>query len=81
MENIVKEVHQGIKFRKCISVKNEEGRFDPKFDDNETCEAECTTVLYCIGQRPDWGKLLTGVNVELDKRGLVVADPLTYQTS
>ena len=72
---------KGIKFRKCISVKNEEGRFDPKYDDNETCEAECTTVLYCIGQRPDWGKLLTGVNVELDKRGLVVADPLTYQTS
>ena len=72
---------KGIKFRKCVSVKNEEGRFDPKFDDSVTEEAECTTVLYCIGQRPDWGKLLTGVNVELDKRGLVIADPLTYQSS
>ena len=72
---------KGIKFHKCVSVKNEEGRFDPKFDDSQTCEAECTTVLYCIGQRPDWGKLLTGVNIELDRRGLVVADPLTYGTS
>ena len=62
-------------------VKNEEGRFDPKFDDSVTEQADCDTVLYCIGQRPDWGKLLTGVNVELDKRGLVIADPLTYQTS
>ena len=23
---------KGVKFRKCLSVKNEEGRFDPKFD-------------------------------------------------
>ena len=72
---------KGIKFRKCISVKNEEGRFDPKFDDSVTEEARCQMVLYCIGQRPDWGKLLTGVNVETDRRGLVIADPLTYQTS
>jgi NADPH-dependent glutamate synthase beta subunit-like oxidoreductase len=71
----------GIKFHKCVSVKNAEGRFDPKFDDSVTEEARCQMVLYCIGQRPDWGKLLTGVNVETDKRGLVIADPLTYQTS
>ena len=36
----------GIKFRKCLSVKNEEGRFDPKFDENEITEVECTTVLH-----------------------------------
>ena len=72
---------KGIKFRKCTSVKNDEGRFDPKFDDSITEEAKCSTVLFCIGQRPDWGKLLTGVNVELTERGFVKADPLTYQTS
>ena len=71
----------GIKFRKCVSVKNEEGRFDPKFDDSVTEEVECSAVLYCIGQRPDLSKVLTGVNVELSPRGLVKADPLTYQTS
>ena len=72
---------KGIKFRKCVSVKNEEGRFDPKFDDSVTEEAKCDTVLYCIGQRPDWGTLLEGTKVEVDRRGLVVADPLTYQTA
>ena len=71
----------GIKFRKCVSVKDKNGKFAPKFDDKVTEEAKCTTVLYCIGQRPDWGKLLTGVNVELTDRGFVKADPLTYQTS
>ncbi|MBR2539309.1 MAG: FAD-dependent oxidoreductase [Mogibacterium sp.] len=72
---------KGIKFRKCLSVKNEEGRFDPKFDDSVVEEAACDTVLYCIGQRPDWGTLLEGTKVEVNGRGLVVADPLTYQTA
>ena len=71
----------GIKFRKCVSVKDKDGKFAPKFDDKVTEEAKCGTVLYCIGQRPDWGRLLTGVNVELTERGFVKADPLTYQTS
>ena len=72
---------RSISFRKCISVRNEEGKFDPKFDDSVTETAECDTVLYCIGQRPDWGRLLEGTGVELDGRGLVIADPLTYQTT
>ena len=71
----------GIRFRKCTSVKNAEGRFDPKFDDSITEEAECDTVLYCIGQKPDWGKLLEGTKVELTPRGFVVADPVTLQTA
>ena len=71
----------GIKFRKCVSVKDKDGKFAPKFDDKVTEEAKCDTVLYCIGQRPDWGSLLTGVDVELTDRGFVKADPLTYQTS
>ncbi len=71
----------GIKFHKCLSVKNEEGRFDPKFDDAVVEMAECGTVLFCIGQKPEWNELLTGVNVELNARGFVIADPLTYQTS
>ena len=71
----------GIKFRKCVSVKNEEGRFDPKFDDSVTEEVKCDTVLYCIGQKPDWGKMLEGTNVELSPRGFVIADPVTLQTA
>ena len=71
----------GIKFHKCVSVKNAEGRFDPKFDDSETTELECSTVLYCTGQKPDLGKMLEGTKVEISPRGMIVADPVTLQTA
>ena len=71
----------GIRFRKCLSVKNEEGRFDPEFDDSVTETVDCDAVLFCIGQRPEWGSLLEGVNVERNAKGLVIADSLTFQTS
>ena len=71
---------KGIKFKKCVSVKNKEGRFDPKFDEKVTEEAKCDTILFCIGQKPDYGKMLEGTKVKFTNRGFVVADPLTYQT-
>ena len=71
---------KAIRFRKCLSVKNAEGRFDPQFDDAVTETAACENVLYCIGQKPDWGKLLEGTKVEFNKNGTVKADPVTYQT-
>lgn len=71
----------GIRFRKCVSVKNAEGRFDPKFDDNETIEEECTTVLYCIGQKVQWKELLVGTKVEFNRNGTAKADPVTLQTA
>ena len=71
----------GIRFRKCLSVRNAEGRFAPAFDDSDTSEAECETVLYCIGQRADWGGLLTDTKVELNPNGTAKADALTLQTA
>ena len=71
----------GITFRKCLSVKNGEGRFAPVFNDSVTETADCTTVLYCIGQKADWGQLLAGTKVELNPNGTVKADPLTLQTA
>jgi len=71
----------GIKFRKCVSVKNAEGRFDPKFDDAVTAEEECVTVLYCIGQRTAWKDLLAGTKVEFNRNGTAIVDPVTLQTA
>ena len=71
----------GVKFRKCTRVKNDEGRFAPEFDDSVSEQAECTTVLYCIGQKVDWRELLTGTAVEFNPNGTVKADPVTYQTA
>ena len=71
----------GIRFRKCLSVRNAEGRFAPTFDDNTTEEVPCDMVLYCIGQKVDWKGLLTGTAVELNPNGTAKADPVTYQTA
>ena len=71
----------GVKFRKCVSVKNAEGRFAPVFDDGQTETAACAAVLYCIGQKVDWRELLKGTKVEFDPNGTAKADPVTYQTA
>ena len=71
----------GIRFRKCLSVRNAEGRFAPTFDDAVTEEVPCEMVLYCIGQKVDWRNLLTGTAVELNPNGTAKADPVTYQTA
>ena len=71
----------GIRFRKCLSVRNAEGRFAPTFDDNTTEEVPCDMVLYCIGQKVDWKGLLTGTAVELNPNGTAKADPVIYQTA
>ena len=71
----------GIKFRKCLRVKNDEGRFAPGFDDAVTEETSCDVVLYCIGQKAEWGTLLTGTKVEFNPNGTAKADPVTYQTA
>ena len=71
----------GIRFRKCLSVRNAEGRFAPTFDDNTIEEVPCDMVLYCIGQKVDWKGLLTGTAVELNPNSTAKADPVTYQTA
>ena len=71
----------GINFRKCLSVRNAEGRFAPTFDDAQTEKSDCDIVLFCIGQKADWGRLLEGTKVELNSNGTVKADPVTLQTA
>ena len=71
----------GITFKKCLSVKNSEGRFAPTYDESITETEECTTVLYCIGQKADWQQMLIDTKVEFNPNGTVKADPVTYQTS
>ncbi len=70
----------GIVFKKCTQVKNAEGRFDPKYDENETMTIECSNVILSVGQCTEWGNLLDGENVEF--RGPApVADKITFQTT
>ena len=70
----------GVVFKKCISVFDENGRFHPRYDEEQLLRVACESVLVSIGQSVRWGELLTGTKVEINKNGTVKADPLTYQT-
>ena len=40
----------GIVFKKCTSVKDADGRFNPQYDENETMTIECSNVIMSVGQ-------------------------------
>ena len=71
----------GIVFKKCISVYDADHRFSPVYDENETITIECENILLSIGQSIEWGDLLKGSRVELNRNGTAKADPVTYQTA
>ena len=70
----------GVEFKKCISVFDENRRFSPKFDENETKIVKANNVLISVGQGMDWGKLLEDSKIELNPNKTIKADSFTYQT-
>ena len=70
----------GIVFKKCTAVKDEEGRFNPQYDEEDTITLVCSNILLSIGQSIEWGGLLEGSRVEINRNGTAVADPVTCQT-
>ncbi len=71
----------GITFKKCLSTIDENGKFNPKYDENETMTVKAKHIIFAIGQAIEWGDLLKGENVEFWHGNYPVADTLTYQTS
>lgn len=71
----------GVEFKRCLSVKDENGRFAPVYDDNDTVIVPCSNVFVSIGQSVNWGELLSGSKADPNgARVLKVAD-VTYQTA
>lgn len=71
----------GVVFKKCISVLDENKRFNPVYDENETMTIPCEHVYLSIGQSIQWGELLKDTKVEFNRNGTAIADPVTYQTA
>ncbi|MEE1371756.1 MAG: FAD-dependent oxidoreductase [Parolsenella sp.] len=71
----------GIVFKRCTRVFDEDGRFAPEYDEDDTIELSCDQVVMSIGQSIVWGDLLEGSAVELGRGAGAVADPKTYQTA
>lgn len=71
----------GVEFKKCTSVFNSDGCFAPEYDENDTMIVETDVVLLSIGQSIEWGNILDGSKVELNRNNTAKADGLTYQTA
>ncbi len=71
----------GVVFKKCVSVWDAEGRFNPAYDENDTMTVDCDRVFLSIGQSIIWGDLLKGSRVKLGRGQGAEADKLTYQTA
>jgi NADPH-dependent glutamate synthase beta subunit-like oxidoreductase/ferredoxin len=65
---------------KCLSVFNEDQRFEPKFDEEALEDIPVDSVIFAIGQSSDLSFLQPGDGVETD-RGLIKVDRDTYQTT
>ena len=70
-----------IVFKRCTSVFNEEGKFDPKYDLDNVREVPADKVVFAIGQSIEWGKLLDGTGVTFWHGNYPIADKNTYQTA
>ena len=70
----------GVVFKRCTRVYDDEHKFSPVYDENDTITVPCSNVLLAIGQSAEWGDMLKDTKVELRRNGTVVADPVTFQT-
>ena len=64
-----------IVFKRCLRVFNDEGRFDPTYDEGELRTVSADRVVFSIGQSILWGDLLEGEAVELGRGQGAVAIP------
>ncbi len=71
----------GIVFKKCVSVFDEFGKFNPKYDENDLMEVSASKIVFAIGQAIEWGDLLKDTKVTFWHGNYPVADKFTYQTA
>lgn len=71
----------GIEFKKCVRLLDENGKFNPLFDENDCITVEADHILLSVGQQIDWGTLLHGLDVEMNPNRTIKVDPKTLQSS
>jgi len=67
---------RGFELRKCLSVLDEDGRFNPTFDDRDVLTLLAESAILAIGQRPDLGAL-TGSGLDPLPGGRIPYDAAT----
>lgn len=71
----------GIVMKRCVSVMDEEGKFNPKYEEETVIDLKGKRIIFAIGQAIEWGDLLKGTGVTFWHGNYPIADKLTYQTA
>ena len=61
----------------CVSVFDEQGRFNPKYSNKKAGSLECDLVVVAAGMRPDAGEF----GLPINPSGTIQADPHSMQTA
>jgi len=72
---------KGIELIRCVSVFDEEGKFNPFFDESTTRIIETDTIIFAIGQAPDLKGLDSAESLKLTQLGTIVVNDSTMETS
>ncbi|MBM3705358.1 MAG: FAD-dependent oxidoreductase, partial [Actinobacteria bacterium] len=65
----------------CVSVFDEEGRFNPSFRDGTESTIDCDTIIVAVGQLVDYSLLKAADGVLVTDRGLLKVDKITFETN
>lgn len=74
----------GVEFKRCVSVFDQTGRFNPSYDESQVMKIDADTVLVTIGQGTDIEFIKADPvlsKLELTPRGTIVVNPETMQTN
>jgi NADPH-dependent glutamate synthase beta subunit-like oxidoreductase/CO/xanthine dehydrogenase FAD-binding subunit len=72
---------RGMELKRCVSVRNEQGAFSPRYDESEKFEVKAENILMAVGQAVDLSFLSEKYRLELTKRGLIDVSEKTQMTS
>ncbi|MHC4092546.1 MAG: hypothetical protein ACYSVY_20120, partial [Planctomycetota bacterium] len=53
---------RGVRFQRVLRVFDENGRFAPQFDEQDTVTLVADTVIWAIGQQPDLSFIRTATS-------------------
>ncbi|MFC1737543.1 FAD-dependent oxidoreductase [Planctomycetota bacterium] len=70
---------EGIELKRCTSVFDEDGCFNPVFDENDRISIDADQVIVAVGQTTD-SEFLRHIDAQTEADTLT-ADPVTLQTS
>jgi NADPH-dependent glutamate synthase beta subunit-like oxidoreductase len=69
----------GIEFKRCTRVFDEDGTFNPQYDEVDLTEFECDTAIVAIGQVADLS-FAEKQGIPVSSNGSLETDPVTLET-